>query len=187
MALSKQSFLSKFALAMVVVGVSAVAGNYLGEANSRRKARADREIVTSQVLRKVNAVQVGKKLPDHVFRDLELKEIRLSSVISGKSVVSILSPSCGACDEQLGNIAHGLPLEVQEKSVIFITSYHPPKLSEIRDSLHLKAKVLFDYGNIFTDSLSVYVFPFNIMVDSDLTITDIIVGPIGPSDYLDAL
>jgi hypothetical protein len=172
---------------IATAGLATVTGNYLGSAYSSRKARAERELITRDALKRIQAVEVGKRLPNHVFHDLSMNEVGLASLISGPKVISIISPTCGACEFQLEELSRYLPEDFQRNSVVVISPYHPPKLKMLRDSLNLKAPILFDYGSIYIDSLMINAFPFNIMVDSNLIITDIIVGPISPNDYRNAI
>ena len=124
----------------------------------------------------MGTVEVGDTLQDHTFEDMDLRPIRLGKIVSGPSIISVFDPGCDACLEELSTFQRVLTPLALERQVVFISGGNPRYIAELVASTGLASHVLYDHHSAWLGSYRILTFPFNLVVDSNLVVTRIVVG-----------
>lgn len=165
-------------ISIALVGGSA-AGYFLGKVwigNRTKDYVAERQKGTNAVLSKMGTLEIGDTLIDHKFEDLNGMPVHLSEVVDSRTIISIMSPGCGACIDELRLLREILPSDKEFERFVVISSGNPRLLQDIRDELNVPATYLYDHRKKWLSNYDVDMFPFNISVDSGLVVMDVVVG-----------
>jgi len=177
MPISKLQRASLFVVAVIVtIGVAYVLG--VGAAGIVQKYRMKkyRAEKTQEILEQMGSgLAIGVPLPDVDLEELNGNPVKLSQAVGDKSLVSFISPDCGACKITLGRIAETAG-EQDRGGFVLISDADPATLSRLQDSLNLQCRFLYDRGGDYKLQLGVYTFPFNVVVNKSLVIEEIIAG-----------
>lgn len=165
------------------ISIAYVLGIYAADIKKEWEASRQRENMTKSVLEQMgNTIVVGGYLPDAKLEDLEGNAVKLSSVVCGKSLIIFSLPGCGYSIRQLQSMkACSLSTET-ERCFIFISDENPLELMYIREKYGLKCTILYDRDRAYMKSLGIFTSPFNIMVDKDLRIDNIIGGNLSTNE-----
>lgn len=177
MATSRKSFLvwALFiggSLALGGVGGLLVSGA-INESRST-EIQAKRQRLQSAILRTMQSLSVGDTLLDHTFETLDLKNVALSELIDGTTLISIMDPECHSCLEELATVSSIAGEDFLRNGLVLISEANPRLLAEIRDSLDLPSPILYDHRGQWIQHYRVTSFPFNLIVSSDLVVRRII-------------
>jgi len=159
----------------VVIAVAIILGTEAGDFINKRRYLQNREKSTATKLAQMQTLEIGGKLPDHVFEDLEGNEIRLSDLIADRTVVCFFDIGCGGCLLELEEMQSALEDSLHRR---FILISHDDRvdLQEARDDYSIKAPILWDQNSFYARNLKIASRPFNVGVDSTLTIGWIVIG-----------
>jgi peroxiredoxin len=177
MAMSRFHRISLFIVAVIVtIGVAYILGVAAAGIVQDYRAKKWRAEKTKEVLEQMGSgLAVGVPLPDVELEDMTENPVKLSQVVGPRSMVSFVSPDCGACKiamERLKKIAS----DREQTCFIMISSSDPIELTSLRDSLGLNCIWLYDRDNEYGHELGVFSFPFNVTVNKSLIIEDVILG-----------
>lgn len=128
------------------------------------------------VLRQMGSLEIGDTLQDHLFEDVHLNPVQLSQIISGTTIISVFDPGCDACLEEIATYQRCLPEAVLTKRVVFISAGNPRYIAELVESTGLQSHVLYDHHSAWLGSYRILTFPLNIVVDSSLVVSKIVIG-----------
>jgi len=167
-----------------ILGVQA--GNYVGD-KERAETRAKGINQTRQVLAKMGTINIGDKLQNLVLEDIDGNVRRLAELVKERSVISFLRPDCDACLVELEHL-HEIAVSPQDwEPFIFISTANPLHLRELEESFHMNSVILFDEEGMATEALNVMAWPFNIVVDGNLTIIDIHARPLDGDEFREVI
>lgn len=119
-------------------------------------------------------LSVGDTLLGHTFETLDLKNVALSELIDGTTLISIMDPECHSCLEELATVCSIAGEDFLRERMVLISEANPRLLVEVRDSLDLPSPILYDHRGQWIQHYRVTSLPFNLIVDSDLVIGQII-------------
>lgn len=187
MPISKFQRISLFVVAIIVtVGVAYVLGVAAAGIVQKYRMKKFRAEKTQEILEQMGSgLDVGVPLPDVELEELDGNSIRLSEAVGARSLVSFISPDCGACKIALERISATVS-ESDRAGFVLISDTDPANLSHIQDSLNLHCRLIYDRGGEYKNRLGVFTFPFNVVVDKELVIEDIIAGA-PETDELEAI
>ena len=163
---------------IIVIAVAYIfgveAGGLIGSFQTK-KWKEKREQQRQIILDKKEALQIGQKLPNYFFYDLDGNLVEFEKVAHGQKqfVICYLDSDCGSCREQLDIFSKIQVPADHLNAVIIISHSNPFELKEIRDSYKIKFPILYDYWNQYGIHLKIKEFPFNIIADSQLIITNL--------------
>jgi len=171
-----------FVLAIVVtVGVAYVLGVTAAGIVQKYRSKQFRAETTRKILEQMDTgLDVGVTLPDAELQNLNGDSVDLKSVVGPRSMISIVSPDCGACKAQLELFKRELTDPGQQSRFIVVSGADPIELRDLQSEYCPNCSVLHDPGSSYMLTLNVVSFPINFVVDQSMTITDIIVGPPDP-------
>jgi peroxiredoxin len=173
--------LKKIALYTLTVLVTVVAalflGSKVGDAINQRKLKkfeADRAKMKQAVLAKMENVGLGNRVGDHYFEDLNRNLVRLSDVITDKTVIIFIEPDCPACIDEIEQIQRVVKDSSESRHFIFVSSGNPLHLIVLRDEYKIQSPILYDHKDEFSSWFKVSTYPFNMIVNERLEIEDVI-------------
>ncbi|MDH3891729.1 MAG: peroxiredoxin family protein [candidate division Zixibacteria bacterium] len=162
----------------VIVGVEA--GNFYNE----RAAKQSRSDFTEYKLAQMQTLGVGGKLQDHTFENLEGADVRLSDLVTDRAIVLFFDVACGSCLVELEQMQTALADSLRRR-IILISHDDRVDLQEARTAYNIDAHILWDQDNFYAHNLEINNRPFNVMIDSTLTIKKIVVGVMEGSEFSD--
>ena len=145
----------------------------------KEKARQE---YTESILNSMQTMAIGDTLPDFVFEDLNRQPRRLSDLVNNRTVISFFDPHCENCDEEMIKVRQAVANETEAGYFVFISSANPRLIEEMRGLVGLKSPVLYDHRAEFMRSYDIFTYPFNVIVDENLVIQDIIIDTLDESD-----
>lgn len=176
-----------FVLAIVVtVGVAYVLGVTAANVVQKYRSKQFRAETTRNILDQMGTgLNVGVTLPDAQLEDLNGDTVDLKTIVGPRSMISIISPDCGACKSQLELFKKELTDPAQQRRFILLSGSGPEELRDLQNEYCPGCRFLHDPGNGYMLTLNVVSFPINFVVDQSMTITDIVVGPPDPGTLHD--
>jgi peroxiredoxin len=177
LALSKFQRVSLFIVAVIAtVGVAYILGVAAAGVVQTYRTKKYKAEKTAEILKQMGSgLAEGVTLPDADLQDLTGNPIKLSQAVGSRSMVSFISPDCGACKIAMDRIKEIVPAQ-EQANFILISVSNLTELNSLRDSLDLHCTILYDPDAEYQLGLGVFTFPFNLVVDQSLVIKDIIAG-----------
>ncbi|MBD3404379.1 redoxin domain-containing protein [candidate division GN15 bacterium] len=86
----------------------------------------------------------GDTLADHVFEDLEEQPVRLSDLVVGNMLISVVMPTCESCLDEMLYIRDQIDNPDDYRHLVFITSANPRFMRDIKEETGLTAAFLYD-------------------------------------------
>ncbi len=150
-----------------------VVADYL---NSKRLEES-RKQKTAEMLKMMDSViQVGKPLPDNIFETATGDSVALSSVVRGTTLLSFVVPSCQFCTKQINDLRNNVSLDQTGKDIVLISEFTPEEFPNPQYMHSAYSTFLFDRGGLYQQNLSIFAYPFNLVVDEELLVISIIPG-----------
>lgn len=167
-----------------VITVAVIIGTEAGNFYNERAAKQSRDNFTIRKLAQMQTLEVGGKLPDHTFENLEGADVRLSDLVTDRAIVCFFDVSCGSCLVELEQMQIALADSLRRR-IILISKDDRVDLQEARTAYNINAPILWDQDNFYAHNLEINNRPFNVMIDSTLTIKKIVVGVMEGSEFSD--
>ena len=174
-------------IAVAAVGYfSAVkVGAYINNQKSaeRKKAKEERkEAFTQQVLKDMGTIAVGDTLPDHLFEDLYHQPVRLSEIVGKKNILSFFTPQCDHCNDEMDAVKQYSSSPSHHSYFIMISPGNPRLIEEMPGLDGFHSPILYDHRAEYTSRFNIFTFPFNIIINQDLVISNIVTEPLTEED-----
>jgi peroxiredoxin len=139
-----------------------------------KKTRAEQ---TQVLLDKMGSgLGVGVTLPDAHLEDINGQLVDLSDIVCERSLVGFVSTGCGFCKIEVERFNELGPDPDQQQCLILISDAPPADLLAFREENKIQCQLYYDPDGTFQAALGVFTFPFNMIVDQNLTIQEIIAG-----------
>lgn len=167
---------------LVVVALASILGVMAGNVVESFKERTQRKEATQGILERMKSISVGDTIPDYQFENLDNQQVRLSELVSERSVLVFFDPYCHHCLVQLDSMELALGDSWAGEYIILISAAKLQDLQAVRDERNIHSWILWDRGDAYADMLNVFTKPFNIAIDADMVIHDIVAGPLTVSD-----
>jgi peroxiredoxin len=97
-------------------------------------------------------------------------------------LISFFASACDACLTEISNAALVCDENETLDNVILISAESISRLRRVRDEYSLSNTFLYDYEGEFSKELKIDNFPFNIIVDPEMTIHQVFSGVIPPTE-----
>ncbi|MFZ5978996.1 MAG: peroxiredoxin family protein [Candidatus Zixiibacteriota bacterium] len=146
-----------------------------------------KEALTQGILNKMGSIAVGDTLPDHVFEDLYRTPVRLSDIVREKTNLCFFAPECDYCNDEMETIKLNAPTPEEQEYFIMISPGNPRLIEEIPDLAGLTCPILYDHRAEYNNRLNIFTYPFNIVINEDLIVTDLILEPLSREDIIDII
>jgi len=179
-------FVSVFLTGVLAYVAGSEASRLLQERRHRR-SRRDLTLQTNQILAKMQTIKVGDTLGDFTFEDIDGHPRSLRELAQGTTVISYISPDCGACINELEELHKAVSDSEEFSHFLLISSANPLHLRDLREQFDLQAVMLYDEERAFATGLGIFTAPFNMVVDGSLRITDIKAGQMYREDFEDII
>lgn len=166
----------------VVIAGAIVLGTQAGNFYSERRSLERRDQSTTSMLSEMQTLEIGGKLTDHTFENLEGDDVRLSDLVTGRTIVCFFDIDCGGCLLELEEMQAALDDSLR-RHVILISHDDRVDLMEARAVYNIEAVILWDQDAFYSRNMKVQVRPFNVVVDSALTIRKIVAGKLTGSEF----
>lgn len=118
-------------------------------------------------------LQVGDTLADHVFEDLKEQPVRLSDLVVGNMLISVVMPMCESCLDEMLYIREQIDNPDDYRHLVFITSANPRFMRDIKQETSMPAAFLYDHRAAYLSRYDVNAYPFNIIIDSNRVVLDV--------------
>jgi peroxiredoxin len=138
---------------------------------------------TAAILRRMGTIKVGDTLGDFSLEDIDGKLHLLSELTTDKTLITYMKPDCDACLDELERLRSVADSPEDYEHVILTTSANPLHMQRVREDFGLKCVILYDDERQFGAALKIQSFPFNLVVDHDRVIQEIIASVLLPDDY----
>jgi peroxiredoxin len=147
-----------------------------------RQAKLTRRQLTEELLRSMNTVAVGGRLPDHQFRDLQGDPFRLSELDAEPVLLVVFHPSCGFCDKELAAIRASVSDPSLHARFLLVSAGDLAGVNEKKEQFDIRSRVLHDQDGAYLKELGVTTFPFNIVVGKDREVRDVLAASLDSED-----
>lgn len=171
------------ALALLAGGTFGWLGSQAWKQYNNYKTKSTRIETTRAILDRMRTIEIGMTLDDHIFENLDESSIVLSDLVAADSVlICIIQPQCEACEFEIQDIDAHLRETGGASHFIFVSSANPRLLRDLSAECGSDMQFLYDHRGQWLAKYDIYMFPFNIIVDSNLVVRDIVVGGISPEE-----
>ena len=182
----------KYIIAIVVVGAlgffsaKQVAAYLHGKEVEKalQEKRQYRREFTQGVLKSMNSLQIGDVLPDYQFEDLAHNPLTLSDLTTENTLLVFFDPACESCDDELTAINEAITDSLEYRRFLFISSGDSVMVAEKVESLALRNPLLYDRSGDYFYQLGIFSYPFNVIINKDRVIKDMIVGTLDHMDLV---
>ncbi len=174
----------------IVVGALALGwfgGKLISDALNKKTEAAlqqHRVELRDEILAGMNTLNIGDTLEDSEFDDLDGRTYRLSSLVhsSGGAIIGVISPDCMVCDEEVTGLTTLIPDSSVRNRIVFLSGGDVQRLENLRRISGLSNLFLCDRRSVWLSRYKVNTFPFNLVVDDDLTVRRVIPAALLPDD-----
>lgn len=139
---------------------------------------------TAEILEEMNTIAVGDRLPDHLLMDPEQNPLPLSEMVDRKTLIIFFEPSCGGCRYEMQELSRVLPKLPQSPPLVMISAADREQIEEVRFEFQFPHPILHDEDAALTQSLRILAYPFNVIVDENMVIRDVIAGALPEEELL---
>jgi peroxiredoxin len=162
---------------VVTVAVAYILGVAAAGIVQKAREKKNRIAQTRVLLEKMGSgLDIGVTLPDAHLEDMNGALVDLSEILCERSMVGFVSTSCGFCKLEVERF-NKLATDPKRQSCLILISDAPPAdLLDFRNELNIQCQLYYDPDGTYQSALGVYTFPFNLIVDENRTIQDIIPG-----------
>ncbi len=127
-------------------------------------------------------LSIGDKLPDYEFYDLDMNIQKLSEIVMDVTVLSFVDPTCGTCLDQSLTLQETIENPIDYMRFISISSTNALLLKEYKEEYGFKPLMLLDENKEYQHALGVTIAPFNIVVNDQLIVIDVVTGAMTRED-----
>ena len=154
----------------------------------REKIRDEkRESLKQDILDKMGTITVGDTLPDHVFEDLDRNPVKLSDIVKRKTNLCFFAPQCDHCDGEMETIKKYAPSPSEQEYFVLISPGNPRLIEEMPGLTGLNSLILYDHRAEYNNLINIFTYPFNIVVNRNLVVTDLITEPLSGEDIIEII
>ncbi|HWR83836.1 MAG TPA: TlpA disulfide reductase family protein [Candidatus Deferrimicrobium sp.] len=166
---------------VVAFRFGSLTGQALSERDQRRQ-RESRDAMRRSVLAQMVNVDVGTRIEDFYFEDLNGALVKLSSLVHGRTVIAFVEPDCPACLEEI-ELVQGLASDsARARKLVFVSSSSPFHLISLRNEYDIISPLLYDHKGMFASQFKVSTYPTNIIIDENLVIERVVPGPLSAEE-----
>ncbi len=162
--------------AVAVVTTVAVAyflGTAVGNYITGRKYENDRREQSERILETMENLTVGDTIPDHVFQDMNGHDVRLSDLLSDRTVVTFFQIDCETCSAEIDRLKATVPDSSDYRYFLFVSSFTPAALQDFVRDRQVPLRTLYDNDDEYASIFHVWTFPLNVIVDRNRTVLSI--------------
>lgn len=170
-------------LIILVVFVSVTLAYVLGSLaaewyyNNKRAQQADD--LRETVLAKIEHLKPGFVMPDWRLETLEFELTQLSDHIGARTVLAFIEPGCESCMDEMEQLGKTLSDSASFARILFVSAGNPRELMDIGHTYGLHSTILYDHERAFCSQLGILIYPFHLVVDSELVVSQVIRGRLG--------
>ena len=165
------------AVAVIVAayGIGKVAASYSND-DAKRLYVSARAYATDELVARMNTIVVGGQIPDHTFHLLNGDTIQLSHLLSTRTLLIFLDPTCPTCLGQAEMVVRVAQTGDERRHFLFVTKADETQVRQLQSQLGINCRILRDANGVFHDALNVHSSPFSVLVDTNRVIERIVLG-----------
>jgi len=172
--------LALFAAAAVVVvvaayGIGKVTAGYFNDDAARLYLSA-RAYATDELVARMNTIVVGGQIPDHAFLLMNGDTVQLSRLLSTRTLLIFLDPTCPMCLGQAEMVTRLAQTAEERRHFLFLTNADEMQTRQVQADLGVTCQILRDADGSFHHALNIHSSPFGVLVNSNRVIERIVTG-----------
>jgi peroxiredoxin len=171
-----------------IIGITSLAwvgGGYGSRYWQEHERSAKQESLTNYLLQQMGTMAIGDTLKELPLTYLDETPVRLSSLISERTLVMCAHPSCGACAGEVQALNAMIERGFNPSQVIIIIDGEMYDVAHFISDYAPKVTVLHDAHSHYISQYKISDTPFNLIVDSGMVIQDIMASAPGVSKLED--
>jgi hypothetical protein len=168
-----------FLVVAVAVFIGKGTGNYIWEKQKLRKKRE----YTEHILAKMQDLHIGDTLPNHKFEVIGSDSAWLYDLLTGKCVLTIVLPECEDCLYEAQELKAAITDSNDARHFIFATWENPRTFVDIKTENNLASPFVYDHKRAYFSQFDITTFPFNITLDSNGVVLDMLSGAMWKDDF----
>jgi peroxiredoxin len=159
-------------------------GSEVGDILKQRNRDKSRSELSQSVISQMQEIKLGDTIANHLFEQLGDDSVWLFDLLSEKSVIIIVSPECPSCKDEIQELKFALRKDISNANYfIFASSGNPRMLEDIKNEFELKSPILYDHRNTYFSRYDIFTFPFNITVNKQGVILEMLTGTLLKEDF----
>lgn len=166
----------------VVLGVASATMIRAYLDNARQSERSRLRSAVSHSPNSISALRTGDTLSDHVFEDLNEQPVRLSDLVIGNMLISVVMPTCESCLDEMLYFRDQIEKPDDYHHLVFITSANPRFMRNIKEETGMAATFLYDHRAEHLSGYFVEAYPLNIIIDSNMVVLEVFGGGLTQTD-----
>ncbi len=173
-------------IAILVIAIGLIVGDQIGKFRAAEKRSARRRLATIAALDRMQSIEIGGIFPDRHLETLDGDYVWLSELIADTSLISFFASACDACLTDISNAELVCEGNHNLTNVILISRESISRLQQVKEDYGLTCAILYDHKGELAAELRVDNYPFNVIIDSAMTICRVVSGVI-PANELDRI
>ncbi len=159
-----------------------VAG-YVAESRAAR----EREEFKRSVLEHTRDLTIGEKLQDHILLDDLGRKIRLSELVSERTILTFIEPDCGTCIIAANKLHETLTSGSDYQFFLFVSTYTPEDVQDAMGEAANSLRFVYDEDGTLFEKYQISMSPFSLVLDRNLTLLDVIPGALTSEECLEVV
>ena len=161
--MSRRLIVRVFALCLTI-GLACAIGAKAGQPVSEGKPESKKIDTTGRVPDKKKALAVGDTIADHRLVDLRGHEVKISSLLHRRTVISFFLPGCEMCTQEIKFLLSAVRDSTDYRYFIFLSAASAEVLTKFLPP-NRPLVVLRDSGGVYGKVLGIETVPVNMIVD----------------------
>ncbi|MGH9878907.1 MAG: peroxiredoxin family protein [Nitrososphaerales archaeon] len=131
----------------------------------------------------MKALSISDTLPNHKFEVIGGDSVWLKDLLSDKCVLTVMLPDCHECLVEAQELKSAISSPDDAKYFIFVTWENPRTFEDMKVENGLTSPFLYDHKGGYFSKYDIHTFPFNITLDSQGVVLDMLSGAMWKEDF----
>ena len=170
-------------ISVTVFAAAFFVGDLTGEIWGDIKREKRQKEMTAAITEQMGELDIGDTLKDHLFERLSGDSFMLKSLFHEKSLLIVVQPECQSCHDEIQELVKAIQSEEDAKYFAIISSDNPRILAEMQETYNVTVPILYDHRRAYLSQYNIFTFPFNITIDKNGVVLDMMAGPMLAEDF----
>jgi peroxiredoxin len=179
--------LYKVFISFLLIAIAAAIGSQAGKYFGKRENSKKKQVFAEQIISNMSDLNIGDTLPNHMFETIEGDSVWLYQLLSKRCVLIVSIPQCDDCYLEAEQLKSAKLDSVEQKKFIFVTWENPKLLDDVKKKLGLESLFLYDHKKEYFSQFDITVYPFNITLDENGVVLDLLAGSMLKEDFLEII
>lgn len=182
-----QKFIFGIVIVCITIAIAYVTGIKAAEHWKNISKNTNEDKAKQSILSQMNNLSLGDTLPDYSFDDLSFQSKKLRPMIEGKTMLIFIQPGCPFCLADIELLNKYIQEDTNASKFIIISAGDPRELIELRNTYELKMPILYDHERGYSSIFGVFTYPFHIVINKDMAVTNIITRKLTEKDIINII